>query len=142
MSLAGIGAGADGLLVDVHDDPEHALVDGPQALLPDQFAELMGLVGRFAGTLDKPVGSDLEPSTLHSPFDYYCIQAESALELEEQIAAASALNEAFNLKAEHPRLLALQTRMAIRQGDQENAQNSFGDDCGADGPGCLCNYRS
>jgi tetratricopeptide (TPR) repeat protein len=76
-------------------------------------------------TLDEPASSEQQPSTLHSPFDYYCIQAESSLELEEQIAAASALNEAFNLKAEHPRLLALQTRMAIRQGDRENAQSSF-----------------
>jgi 3-deoxy-7-phosphoheptulonate synthase len=57
MSLAGIGAGADGLLVDVHDDPENALVDGPQALSPEKFTELMGLVGRFADALDKSVGN-------------------------------------------------------------------------------------
>jgi len=57
MGLAGIGAGADGLLVDVHDDPEHALVDGPQALLPEKFAELMDLVGRFSEALDKTVGN-------------------------------------------------------------------------------------
>lgn len=57
MSLAGIGAGADGLLVDVHDDPEHALVDGPQALSPDNFEELMGLLGRFGEALNKPIGN-------------------------------------------------------------------------------------
>ncbi len=57
MSLAGIGAGADGLLVDVHDDPEHALVDGPQALSPEKFSELLELVGRFAAALEKPVGN-------------------------------------------------------------------------------------
>jgi 3-deoxy-7-phosphoheptulonate synthase len=41
MSLAAIAAGADGLIVEVHRDPLHALSDGPQSLAPDDFAELM-----------------------------------------------------------------------------------------------------
>jgi len=41
MARAGIAAGADGLLVEVHHQPEKALSDGPQALLPEQFAQLM-----------------------------------------------------------------------------------------------------
>ena len=53
MGLAGIAAGADGLMVDVHDDPEHALVDGPQALLPDQFGMLVRRIGRLAEALDR-----------------------------------------------------------------------------------------
>ncbi len=36
-ALAGLGAGADGIIVDVHDKPEEALCDGPQALHPDEF---------------------------------------------------------------------------------------------------------
>ena len=40
MARAGIAAGADGLLVEVHHQPEEALSDGPQALLPEQFAQL------------------------------------------------------------------------------------------------------
>jgi 3-deoxy-7-phosphoheptulonate synthase len=36
--------GADGLLIEVHHKPETALSDGPQALLPEQFAELMNQV--------------------------------------------------------------------------------------------------
>lgn len=60
-----------------------------------------------------------------SLFDYYCIIAESALEREEQIAAASALNEAYSLEQDHPRGLALQSRMALRQGDLESAQKSL-----------------
>lgn len=40
LALAGIAAGADGLLVEVHHEPERALSDGPQSLLPAQFAEL------------------------------------------------------------------------------------------------------
>jgi 3-deoxy-7-phosphoheptulonate synthase len=40
MARAGIAAGADGLIVEVHHQPEKALSDGPQALLPEQFAQL------------------------------------------------------------------------------------------------------
>ena len=41
MARAAVAAGADGLMVEVHHDPEKALSDGPQALLPDQFEEMM-----------------------------------------------------------------------------------------------------
>ncbi|MDO9108353.1 MAG: 3-deoxy-7-phosphoheptulonate synthase [Coriobacteriia bacterium] len=41
MSRAGIVSGADGLMVEVHPDPEHAKCDGPQSLRPEEFAELM-----------------------------------------------------------------------------------------------------
>ena len=48
LSRAAIAAGADGLMVEVHHDPEAALSDGPQALLPEMFAELMEQVRRLA----------------------------------------------------------------------------------------------
>jgi len=41
MSLAAVAAGADGLMIEVHNDPEHALSDGPQSLKPKAFAELV-----------------------------------------------------------------------------------------------------
>ena len=41
MARAAVAAGADGLLVEVHHDPDHALSDGAQSLYPAQFAELM-----------------------------------------------------------------------------------------------------
>jgi 3-deoxy-7-phosphoheptulonate synthase len=41
MARAAIAAGADGLLVEVHPDPEHALSDGAQSLMPAQFMEMM-----------------------------------------------------------------------------------------------------
>lgn len=40
MSLAAVAAGADGLIIEVHNDPEKALCDGPQSLRPDAFADL------------------------------------------------------------------------------------------------------
>lgn len=44
LARAAIAAGADGLLVEVHYDPESAICDGPQSLFPDQFAELAGQI--------------------------------------------------------------------------------------------------
>jgi len=41
MARAGIAAGADGLLIEVHVEPEKALCDGPQSLYPEQFTALM-----------------------------------------------------------------------------------------------------
>ena len=41
MARAAVAAGADGLLIEVHNDPEHALSDGAQSLEPDNFARLM-----------------------------------------------------------------------------------------------------
>ncbi len=41
MARAAVAAGGDGLLIEVHHDPEHALSDGAQSLFPDQFAKLM-----------------------------------------------------------------------------------------------------
>ena len=40
MALAAAAAGADGVMIEVHNDPEHALCDGAQALTPDQFDEV------------------------------------------------------------------------------------------------------
>ena len=40
MSMAAVAAGADGLIIEVHNDPKNALCDGPQSLTPEQFAEV------------------------------------------------------------------------------------------------------
>jgi 3-deoxy-7-phosphoheptulonate synthase len=48
LSRAAIAAGADGLLIEVHDEPEHALSDGPQAILPEMFVELVNQLRRLA----------------------------------------------------------------------------------------------
>src|SRR5258708_863227 len=42
MARAAVAAGADGLLIEVHHDPDRALSDGAQSLFPEQFGELMG----------------------------------------------------------------------------------------------------
>ncbi len=53
MARAAVAAGADGLMVEVHNDPEKALSDGPQALLPDQFVELMKQVRLIAEVIGR-----------------------------------------------------------------------------------------
>ena len=45
MAVAATAAGADGLMIEVHNDPAHALCDGAQSLTPEQFALLSGKVG-------------------------------------------------------------------------------------------------
>ena len=44
MALAAAACGCDGLIIEVHNDPPHALCDGPQSILPQQFAELAGKI--------------------------------------------------------------------------------------------------
>ena len=53
VALAGVAAGADGLLVEVHPNPSEALSDGAQSLDPEAFAELMQSVGRLAQALGR-----------------------------------------------------------------------------------------
>lgn len=48
LARAAVAAGADGLLVEVHFDPERAICDGPQSLFPDQFAELSAQIRLIA----------------------------------------------------------------------------------------------
>jgi 3-deoxy-7-phosphoheptulonate synthase len=48
LAFAGIAAGADGLIIEVHPDPESALSDGDQSLTPSAFVSLMDRLGAFA----------------------------------------------------------------------------------------------
>jgi len=48
MAKAALAAGADGLLIEVHPDPDRALSDGAQSLRPEQFIELMGQLQTIA----------------------------------------------------------------------------------------------
>ena len=41
LAMAGAACGADGLMIEVHNDPKHALSDGAQAITPEQFADLV-----------------------------------------------------------------------------------------------------
>ena len=51
MALAAVAAGADGVMVEVHNDPQHALCDGPQSITPAEFSMLTRKVMRVGGAL-------------------------------------------------------------------------------------------
>jgi len=55
MCRAAIAAGADGLIIEVHNDPEHALTDGAQSITPQQFNEMMRSIKRIAAAVDREV---------------------------------------------------------------------------------------
>jgi 3-deoxy-7-phosphoheptulonate synthase len=48
MAKAAIAAGADGLIIEVHNNPESALCDGEQSITPDEFSGLMGVLRKYA----------------------------------------------------------------------------------------------
>jgi 3-deoxy-7-phosphoheptulonate synthase len=59
LSRAAVAVGADGLIVEVHHDPDHALSDGMQSIFPDQFDELMAEIRQIATVLRRNVQEPL-----------------------------------------------------------------------------------
>jgi len=57
MCYAAIAAGADGLMIEVHPQPEHAVSDGIQSLKPDKFAAMMTKLARFAEAADRSLAT-------------------------------------------------------------------------------------
>src|SRR5216684_2201505 len=55
LSRAAVAVGADGLLVEVHHEPDHALSDGMQSILPEEFAELSSEIKQIAAVLHRDV---------------------------------------------------------------------------------------
>jgi 3-deoxy-7-phosphoheptulonate synthase len=55
MSKAALASGADGIMVEVHNDPEHALCDGEQSLTPAAFASLMETLRKYAAIEGKVI---------------------------------------------------------------------------------------
>jgi 3-deoxy-7-phosphoheptulonate synthase len=55
MCRAAVAAGADGLIIEVHNDPEHALTDGAQSITPAQFKAMMASIKRIALAVDREV---------------------------------------------------------------------------------------
>src|SRR3954468_5995891 len=63
LALAGMAAGAHGIIVEVHHCPSEAQCDGPQALLPEKFKELMGQLKQVAAVLKKEFAEVGETAT-------------------------------------------------------------------------------
>ena len=56
MARAAVAAGADGLIIEVHCDPDHALSDGAQSMFPAQFERLMAELRIIAPAIGRSVG--------------------------------------------------------------------------------------
>ena len=55
LSKASVAAGADGLIIEVHNDPARALCDGPQSLKPEKFSQLMQSLKPVAAAVDRKI---------------------------------------------------------------------------------------
>ena len=55
MAKASVAAGADGLMIEVHNNPEQALCDGPQSLRPERYEELLRQISKIAQVVGKKV---------------------------------------------------------------------------------------
>ena len=53
MARAAVAAGADGLMIEIHDDPENAFSDGPQALLPETYIDLVSELKIIANAIGR-----------------------------------------------------------------------------------------
>ncbi len=65
MARAGVAVGADGIMVEVHHEPEKAWSDGPQSIYPEQFASMMDELEQIAAVLHRrvPRGIHVEAAT-------------------------------------------------------------------------------
>lgn len=74
VALAAVAAGADGLIVEVHPDPDHALSDGPQTVFPEQFEKLL----RDIEALSPVVGKELTRIPRRRPVSVASVRPDTA----------------------------------------------------------------
>jgi len=55
LAKAAVAVGADGLMIEVHNDPENAWCDGGQSLKPERFADLMQELKKIAAIVDREI---------------------------------------------------------------------------------------
>ena len=55
LAKAAIAAGADGLTIEVHNDPKHALSDGEQSVTPEMFDDMLGRLRKVAAAVDREI---------------------------------------------------------------------------------------
>jgi 3-deoxy-7-phosphoheptulonate synthase len=64
LARAAVAVGADGLMIEVHNQPEKALSDGPQSIYPQQFADLMDEVSQIATVVGRVVPRGIAVETV------------------------------------------------------------------------------
>lgn len=63
LARAGVAVGADGVIVEVHHQPDKALSDGPQSIYPDQFSAMMNEIGQIAEILHRTLPRKIQVET-------------------------------------------------------------------------------
>ena len=63
MARAAVAVGADGILVEVHHQPEKALSDGPQSIYPEQFAQMMNEIEQIAPIVNRKLQRGIRVET-------------------------------------------------------------------------------
>lgn len=61
LSRAAVAAGADGLIIEVHPNPDHAIKDGPQSMTIPQYIEMMPMLQRVAEAVDRSIAISRTP---------------------------------------------------------------------------------
>jgi 3-deoxy-7-phosphoheptulonate synthase len=64
MARAAVACGADGIIVEVHNQPEKALSDGPQSIYPDQFARMMDEIAQIAPVIGRTLPRGIHVSAI------------------------------------------------------------------------------
>lgn len=77
VARAAIAAGADGLIIEVHPDPAHALSDGKQSLKPEKFAAMIKQVGQIAQVMGRSLAS-VESLSLWAPTGCFPLRGQCA----------------------------------------------------------------
>ncbi len=95
MALAAIAAGADGLVVEVHPDPDNAMSDGPQSLYPEEFEKLM----RDLQALSPVVGKEIERIPASRPINVRT--TDEAVVDSDKLIAFQGVRGAYSEKAIH-----------------------------------------
>ncbi len=100
MSLALVAAGANGLMVEVHNKPESALSDGPQSLYPSQFEKLMRDVQSLSTVVEKSLERipRIIPSSLTDIENVYSSSDKIAFQGERGAYSELALRRTFDDK--------------------------------------------
>lgn len=60
MALASVAAGCDGLMIEVHPNPENAMSDGPQSLYPHQFESLLPTLKTMVQSMGRVMDCEVE----------------------------------------------------------------------------------
>jgi 3-deoxy-7-phosphoheptulonate synthase len=100
MALAAIAAGADGLIVEVHIDPDHALSDGPQSLYLQQFEKLMRDIEALSPVIEKEISRLPEKVSVPQRPDVILTERKQNKQ-EELMIAFQGERGAFSEKAIH-----------------------------------------